>query len=193
MCRYIIKVLMYSFPIVVDCFGYPCGLYTLHLEIQKNTILQRKKRMGACYSIFSLIVSSLKISLVFFEGHIKLQPALGASLQVSNIAEDIKAKIKIYQPALWQSLPQPELERELLATWGDTSPYMKVTGECTSTPSHILGVSLGHNHQAEVMIPEKIWTGPTHLSVLHPSPRVAKETLGTWWSSSWDLESWLNS
>lgn len=99
MYRYIIKVLMYSFPIVVDCFGYPCGLYTLLLEIKKNTILQRKKRVGARYSIFPLIVSFLKISLVFFEGHIELQPALGASLQVSNIAEDIKAKIKIYQPA----------------------------------------------------------------------------------------------
>lgn len=69
MYRYIIKVLMYSFPTVVDCFGYPCGLYILLLEIQKNTILQRKKRVGACYSIFPLIVSFLKILLVFIEGH----------------------------------------------------------------------------------------------------------------------------
>lgn len=50
MCKYIIKVSMYSFPIVVNCFGYPCGLHILLLEIQSNTILKRKKRVGACYS-----------------------------------------------------------------------------------------------------------------------------------------------
>lgn len=37
------EVLMYPFPILVDCFDYLCGLYTLLLETQKNIIFQRKK------------------------------------------------------------------------------------------------------------------------------------------------------
>lgn len=146
---------MYSFPIVVDCFDYPCGLYTLLLEIQKNTILPRKKRVGACYSIFPLIVSFLKISLVVFEGHIELQPALGASLQVRNIAEDIKAKIKIYQPAPLTATSSDRTGQGAPGHLGEMSPYMKVTGVCTSTPVPCPGRQPRHN-QAEVMIPEKI-------------------------------------
>lgn len=54
MYRYIIKVLMYSFPTVVDCFGYPCGLYILLLEIQKKYNTSKEKKGGSMLLYFPL-------------------------------------------------------------------------------------------------------------------------------------------
>lgn len=64
----------------------------------------------------------------------ELQPASGASLEVSNITEDIKAKIKIYQTAPLTATSSARTGKGAAGHLGEMSPYMNVTGIYTSTP-----------------------------------------------------------
>lgn len=84
MYRYIIKVSMYSFPIVVECFGYPCGLYTLLLEIQKNIILQRKKKGGSMLLYFPLNSFLPKNLIGLYWGLLSSNQLQGAFLEVKQ-------------------------------------------------------------------------------------------------------------
>lgn len=81
----------------------------------------------------------------------------GASLEIKQHCRRHKAKIKINQTAPLTATSSARTGQETAGHLGEMSPYMNVTGICTSTPVPYPGcVSLGHNHQAEVMIPEKI-------------------------------------
>ena len=120
--------------------------------------------------------------LIFVEGYTKLCVASGASLGVSNVAEEIEAKIRNYQTALLTATSPARTRPGTVgrATW--TSPTVKgsdcwrgwclhvqTVPACAQVPlPHILGVGLGWP-LGRGMFPGKIWTGCTPPVLCLPS------------------------